>query len=74
MGVLQKSMGEKEEETFYQYFKRKKELGGIKFEEIRKNLFYGKREYDIVMQNGKYTAIIEIKTKPQQEDINKLIK
>jgi hypothetical protein len=72
-GNLQNNLGEEKEEMFYQYLDKTKKLGNIKFDEVRRNLSDGTREYDIVMRNGKYIAIIEVKQKAHPKDVDRLI-
>jgi Holliday junction resolvase-like predicted endonuclease len=71
-GNFQNNVGEEKEEMFYQYLDKNKKLNNIKFDEVNKNLNDGKREYDIVMKNGKYIAIVEVKLKAHVKDIDKL--
>lgn len=58
---------------FYQYLEKNKKLANIKFDTVAKKVkdLWG-REYDIVMLNRKYIALIEVKQKAHPKDIEKL--
>ena len=73
-GGLQQNLGMETEELFHQYLSNKMSIGSIKFDEIIRNLHDKKREYDIIMDNCNYIAIIEIKRKATEIDIDNLIK
>jgi len=72
-GNFQNNAGEEKEIMFYQHLNKNKELNNIKFDEVLKNVSDGNREYDIVMRNGKYAAMIEVKQKAHENDIYKLL-
>ncbi len=64
-------MAESTEEMFFQALHIKKELVRIPFDFVVKNAkdIRGRGEHDIVMQNGTYTALIEVKQKAHIQDI-----
>jgi len=72
-GNFQNNAGEEKENMFHQHLNKNKELNNIKFDEVLKNVSDGNREYDIVMRNGKYAAMIEVKQKAHENDIYKLL-
>jgi len=76
LGSIGNSQGDATEEFFYNSLKKKKELAGIHYDYIDKNLKNRKGklkdEFDIVMVNGKDVAIIEVKYKVHKSDIEKL--
>ncbi len=65
LGGIGNSQGDVAEEFFYNSLKKKKELAGIHYDYIDKNLKSRdgklKDEFDIVMINGKDVAVIEVK-------------
>jgi len=71
------SGGDAAEEFFYNALDEKKELGGVKFDEITKNVKQKKHrleeEYDIFMENGNSVAIVEVKHKVKKDHLEKLI-
>jgi len=64
------------EEFFYNFLEEKKELAGVRYDNIDRNVsrFYNKikDEFDVVMINGKDVAVIEVKYKARKSDIEKL--
>jgi cell division protein ZapA (FtsZ GTPase activity inhibitor) len=73
-GHYQKGASDILEEAIYQKFKKEKKLGNIKFDTVAKNLRDLKREYDVVMKNGQYTAFIEVKQQAHLHDLDTLVK
>jgi chromosome segregation ATPase len=71
-GNFQNNIAESTEEMFYEGLLDKKEINNIKFDAVYHNMKDGQREYDIVMKNGKYIAIIEVKQKAHVNDIDDL--
>ena len=75
---ISKSNGAMAEEIIYNSLKKDKTFGGIKFDEIDRNLnlklkkFNIEGEFDVVLQNGDTLAIIETKYKVRVEDVSKL--
>ena len=63
------NVGEVTEEFFFRALKRKKKLGKIQFDVIRRNVGSAK-EYDIIMVNGDSVAVISVKYKLHPKDIN----
>ena len=77
LGEIGHSNGDAAEEFFYNALDEKKELGGVKFDEITKNVKQKKHrleeEYDIFMENGNSVAIVEVKHKVKKDHLEKLI-
>jgi len=77
VGNMSNNQGDVAEEFFYNSLKDKQELGGIKYDYIDKNITRTKGkiadEFDIVMINGKDVAIIEVKYKAHERDLEKLL-
>lgn len=74
LGNIQNNMGDDAEEMFYQYLSEKMELGGIQFDNLFKNARDSKgNEYDMILQNGSYSALIEVKYKAHANDLKKII-
>lgn len=73
-GGHQRTLSEIVEDAVYQKLSQERKLGGVAFKSIAKNVrdFTG-QEYDIVLQNGTYTALIEVKQKARSKDITKLL-
>jgi len=76
---ISKSNGAMAEEMIYNSLKKDKIFGGIKFDEIDRNLklklkkFNLEGEFDVVLQNCDTLAIIETKYKVRIEDVSKLV-
>ncbi len=77
VGGISNNQGDVAEEFFYNSLSAKMELAGIHYDYVDKN---SKRikgniadEFDIVMINGKDVAIIEVKYKAYEKDLDKLI-
>jgi len=67
------NVGEVTEEFFYRGLAKKKTLGNIKFDVVRRNIGSAK-EYDILMVNGDTVAVISVKYKLHQKDIETFTK
>ncbi|MFZ2968019.1 MAG: hypothetical protein WA080_03055 [Sulfuricurvum sp.] len=69
--------GDVAEEFFYNSLEEKKDLAGIHYDFIDKNWKSSTKtlrdEFDIVMVNGKDIAIIEVKYKAHEKDLEKLL-
>lgn len=76
LGNVTNNNGEIAEEFFYTSFNKKKELGGIRYDDVERNWRHQrnniKEEYDIIMINGKSIAVLEVKAKAHENDIEKL--
>jgi len=76
IGGVSKSQGDVAEDFFYNSFINNNHLGKLSFDDITKNMekHRGKtqEEYDIFLTNGESIAIVEVKYKAHQDDINKL--
>ena len=69
------NVGDITEEFFYMGLKEKNKLGNIKYDRIRKNVGETEgKEYDIVMINGDSVAVISVKYKLHNNDIDKFFK
>jgi len=73
VGSMGRNTGEYAEEYFYRRLKNQNNLLGIEFSHIKRNLYCetGKLDgqYDIVLQNGQYIFVIEVKYKLHANDI-----
>ena len=65
--------GDSVEYFFYDYFDECKQIGGITFERVRAKMKGERGEYDIVLSNGKYVGIIEVKSKFHPRDLDKFV-
>ena len=74
MSELGLSSGAEAEFSFKLAIKRQKLIcGGIQFDTILRNVKTA-REYDLILINGSYVALIEVKRKATLNDVNKLVK
>jgi Holliday junction resolvase-like predicted endonuclease len=77
LGNISNNQGDVAEEFFYNSLENKMDLGGIHYDFIDKNASRSKGklrdEFDIVMVNGKDIAIIEVKYKAHESDLEKLL-
>jgi len=77
VGGMGNSQGEFAEEYFFNAFENgKQNFFGEKFDEIRKNIkgIEQDDEYDILLINGKYIGIVEVKYKARETDIPKVLR
>ena len=79
IGGITKSQGAITEALIFNTLEKDMIFGGIEFDDIRPNMgYHSKRlgiraEFDMVLTNGNYVAIVETKTKVDQEDVSELI-
>ncbi|MFZ2969338.1 MAG: hypothetical protein WA080_09830, partial [Sulfuricurvum sp.] len=77
LGNISNNQGDVAEEFFYNSLEDKKDLSGIHYDFIDKNWKSSTKnlrdEFDIVMVNGKDIAIIEVKYKAHEKDLEKLL-
>ena len=77
LGNISNNQGDVAEEFFYNSLEDKKDLAGIHYDFIDKNLKSSTKtlrdEFDIVMVNGKDIEIIEVKYKAHEKDLEKLL-
>ena len=77
VGNISNNQGDIAEEFFYNSLKAKPSMAGINYDFIEPNAHRSKDkiedEYDILLVNGKDIAIIEVKYKAHQNDVEKLI-
>jgi Holliday junction resolvase-like predicted endonuclease len=77
VGGISNNQGDIAEEFFYNSLADKPTLGGIKYDFIDKNVTRRKGkivdEYDILLVNGKDVAIIEVKYKAHEKDLERLL-
>jgi len=66
------NVGDVTEEFFYRGLSKKRKLGNIKFDAVRRNVDLAK-EYDIMMVNGDSVAVISVKYKLHENDIDKFL-
>ena len=80
IGGIANSNGAMAEEMIYNALDRNKTFGGIKFDDIDRNVKLHlkklnlKGEFDVVLENGDTLAIIETKYKVQKEHIPQILK
>ena len=77
VGGIGNSQGDVAEEFFYNSIKAKPVLNQIKYDFVDKNVTRSRQdiedEYDIVLVNGKDVAIIEVKYKAHQGDLDRFL-
>ena len=77
VGNISNNQGDIAEEFFYNSLKAKPSMAGINYDFIDKNVTRSKDkiedEYDILLVNGKDIAIVEVKYKAHQNDVEKLV-
>jgi len=77
LGNISNNQGAVAEEFFYNSLKHTQTLGGVHYDIVYKNMSASANkvedEYDIVMINGKDIAIIEVKYKAHESDLEKLL-
>jgi len=77
VGNISNNQGDIAEEFFYNSLKAKPSLAGINYDFIEPNAHRSKDkiedEYDILLVNGKDIAIVEVKYKAHQNDVEKLV-
>jgi len=77
MGNIADNNGMNAEEYFFNSLEAKPFLGGIKYDDVKRNVYSFKQkledEYDIVMYNGNCLALIECKYKAHENDLRKLV-
>ncbi len=76
LGGISNNNGEMAEEFFYGSLKEKLKIAGIQYDYIGRNWENQgkgkKEEYDIILTNGKYLEIVEVKYKVHPADLEKL--
>lgn len=76
LGNIGRNQGDVAEEFFYHSLIKDLHLGNIHFEDIAKNMGRHRgpiqEEYDLVMTNGDALAVVEVKYKVHQNDLDKL--
>jgi len=77
LGNISNKQGDVAEEFFYNSLENKMDLGGIHYDFINQNWKRSNKtlcdEFDIIMVNGKDIAIIEVKYKAHEKDLEKLL-
>jgi len=77
VGNISNNQGDIAEEFFYNSLKAKPSLAGINYDFIEPNAHRSKDkiedEYDILLVNGKDIALVEVKYKAHQNDVEKLV-
>ncbi len=78
VGGMGETHGRLAEDFFYEALRKNRWIGGMHFGEIRPNVIVDRRgrraEYDLVMHNGKYVAVVEIKLRLRKTDVEKVHK
>lgn len=76
LGNVTRNQGDVAEEFFFHSLVKDTRLGQIHFEDVTKNMAKHRgqiqEEYDLVLTNGNAIAIIEVKYKAHQKDLDKL--
>lgn len=76
LGNIGRNQGDVAEEFFYHSLIKDTHLGTIHFEDVTKNMEKHRgslqEEYDLVMSNGNAIAVVEVKYKVHQNDLDKL--
>jgi Holliday junction resolvase-like predicted endonuclease len=76
LGNITKNQGDVAEDFFYQSLVKDNHLGSIRFDDITKNMQKHRgdiqEEYDLLMTNGDAIAVVEVKYKAHENDIDKL--
>ncbi len=73
-GNISNNIGQVAEDYFYTGLETQKQLNGIKFDTVAKNVRDPQRnEWDIVLTNGKVVAVLEVKQKPHINDLNDFV-
>ena len=76
LGNVTRNQGDVAEDFFYQSLVKDNHLGGIRFDDITKNMQKHRgdiqEEYDLFITNGDAIAVVEVKYKAHENDIDKL--
>ncbi len=73
-GNVSNNMGQVAEDYFYTGLETQKQLNGIQFDTVAKNVRDPQRnEWDIVCTNGDVVAVLEVKQKPHENDVDKFV-
>src|SRR3990167_2861657 len=72
-GGLSNNIGEAGEEFFFRGFENNPVIGKIRFDKIVRNMKTDDAEYDIVLTNGNYVSVNEVKHKFHTESLAKFI-
>lgn len=73
-GNVAGNLGDVAEDFFYNGLEFRKRLGGIRFDDISRNVDdIHHREYDIVLTNGKTIGLVEVKHKLHPNDVTKFV-
>ena len=73
LGNYTRNVADIAEEYFYQSLSGNPSINKIHFDEVLKNEKYGGREYDIVMYNTQYIALVSVKTNLRSKHISNLL-
>ena len=78
VGGMGETQGRLAEDFFYEALSKTRHIGHLKFPDIRPNVKVdrddGRAEYDLVMNNGRYVAIVEVKLRLRKTDVEKVNK
>lgn len=76
VGAMGNTDGRIAEEFFYLALRRAPHIGSLEFDDIRANVTAGRRgksaEYDILMANGEFVAIVEVKRNLRESGVEKM--
>ncbi len=72
-GDFGNNRGEEVENFFFRYFESEPRLGGVSFDEVLRNVGWSGGEHDIVLINDRVSALISVKCKLREKDVDSLI-
>ena len=73
-GDFGNTRGQEVEDFFYRYFMNHPELSGLHFDTVDRNIISSDgHEHDIVLVNGKCSALISVKYKLYKKDVDHLV-
>lgn len=74
LGSTQHNLSDVAEEAFYQRLRSTKKIGNIRFDSVSRNVRdFKENEYDVVLENGQYVAVVEVKHKLHPNDIHTFV-
>ena len=73
-GDFWNNRGEEVEDFFYRYFLKNRYLNHVDFDEVERNIITADgQEHDIILTNGRASALISVKYKLHKKDIDSLV-
>ena len=74
IGGHTKTVADIAEEYFYRSLKGHPKLANIHFDEVLWDQEYGYKQYDIIMRNKSYVALVSVKTAVKEQAVTNLVK